>query len=59
MVIHDFLTVVSCERCSIEFQIERNLKETTIRRIAAKYGWRVVDGKDICPNCGAKMDLED
>lgn len=56
MVIHDYLTTISCDKCSIEFQIERNLKESTIRRIAAKSGWRVMDGNDICPNCGAKMD---
>ena len=58
MVIHDYLTVVSCDRCSKELQVERNLKESTIRRIAAKSGWRVVDGNDICHTCGAKIDAE-
>lgn len=59
MVIHDYLTTVSCDKCSTEFQIERNLKEATIRKAAAKHGWLVVDGEDICPNCGAKMDGRD
>jgi hypothetical protein len=58
MVIHDYLTTISCDKCSKEFQIERNLKENTIRRVAEKHGWRVVDGDDICPNCGARMDGE-
>lgn len=59
MVIHDYLTSVSCDKCSREFQVERNLKETTMRKLASKHGWRVVDGKDICPECGAKMDLKE
>ena len=55
MVIHDYLTVVSCDRCSTEFQIERNLKESTMRKIARKHGWTVLKGQDLCPSCGAKM----
>ena len=55
MVIHDYLTTISCDKCSIEFQVERNLKENTIRRLASKVGWQVVDDNDICPNCSKKM----
>jgi DNA-directed RNA polymerase subunit RPC12/RpoP len=51
MVIHDYLTTVSCDKCSREFQIERNLRENTMRRAAAKRGWRVINGEDICPDC--------
>ena len=58
MVIHDYLTTVSCDKCSKEFQIERNLAERTMRRAALKRGWRVVDGEDICPECAKKMDGE-
>lgn len=55
MVIHDYLTTISCDKCSTEYQVERYLKENTIRRAASKRGWKVVDGEDICPNCGARM----
>lgn len=58
MVIHDFSTTISCEICSDEFLIEKNLSEKAMRKIAAKSGWRVVDGRDICPRCLSKTDKE-
>lgn len=55
MIIHDYLTTVSCDRCSVEFSIERNLKEPTMRRLARKQGWIVVGEDDVCPACAAKQ----
>lgn len=56
MVIHDYLTTVSCDKCSNEFQVEKNWGERAMRKAASKRGWRVVDGGDICPECVKKMD---
>ena len=58
MVLHDFLTTISCEICSEELSVTRNWGETRMRKNAAKHGWRVVDGKDVCPKCAARMEKE-
>ena len=57
MVIHDYLTTISCDKCSTEFQIERNLKESTMRRIAAKHGWKTINNSDYCPKCAESIKL--
>lgn len=43
-------TVICCDRCSFEFQVDGNYQRRTMNRIAKKQGWRI--GKeDICPFC--------
>ena len=50
MLCHDYSTVICCDRCSFEFQVEGNYQRRTMNRIAKKRGWRI--GKeDICPFC--------
>ena len=58
MVIHDYLTTVSCDVCSTEIQVERNVGEKYMRRYARKNGWVYVDGGDICPNCWKRKQPE-
>lgn len=53
MVIHDCTTTISCSICSDEFTIEKYLSEKAMRKVAAKDGWRVINGEDVCPkHCG-------
>lgn len=56
MIIHDYLTTVSCDCCSAEIQVERNLGESKMRRIARKAGWVFVNGGDICPACWKRKE---
>ena len=51
MVIHDFSTTISCDKCSDEFTVSGNLSEKAMRTLAKKDGWMVIDGKDICLHC--------
>lgn len=55
MVIHDYLTTISCDKCSKELQIERNIGEKKMRSIAKKNGWKFKGEDDICPDCAKRM----
>ena len=56
MVIFDCSTTVSCDVCSCEFTVIGKMGKVYMRRLARLDGWRVVDGKDVCPRCAVKMD---
>lgn len=52
MVVHDKATTICCSRCSEEYTVDGFLyAERTMRRKAAKMGWKVVDDQDVCPRC--------
>lgn len=55
MVLHDYLTTISCDMCSKELSIERNIGEKRMKKIAAKHGWKEADGNDVCPGCAGKL----
>lgn len=54
MIIHDYLTTVSCDRCSRELSVQKNYGVKRMRKIASACGWRVVKGKDVCDICLTK-----
>lgn len=56
MVLHDYLTTISCDMCSRELSIERNIGEKRMKTIAAKHGWKEVDGNDVCPVCAERLE---
>lgn len=58
MIIHDFATTISCERCSDEITIPRNLSNKRMRELSKKHGWKVIAGKDVCPKCNMKDESE-
>ena len=55
MVIHDYLTTISCDMCSHELAIECNVGEKRMKQLAGKHGWREVNGNDICPSCAERV----
>lgn len=56
MVIHDCSTTISCSICSDEFTIEKYLSEKAMRKVAAKSGWHVINGEDVCPKHDAQIN---
>ena len=54
MIWHDYLTSISCDICSDELSVQKNLGEKKMRQYAGKRGWRIIDGKDVCPYCAEK-----
>lgn len=58
MVIHDYLTTISCDRCSGEVSVEVYVTGKRMRQLAAKTGWINIDDRDICPRCAAKLEVK-
>ena len=50
MLCHDYATIICCDHCSFELEIEGNYQRRTMNRLAKERGWKI--GKqDICPFC--------
>lgn len=58
MIIHDFSTTISCDRCSDEVTVVGNFSNRKMQKYAEKHGWKIIAGECICPKCNMKDEIK-